>query len=326
MLTILPTVVLCSCQVNFYSQAVIGQLEVVRKQAPIAEVMKLESTSSELGKQLQLVQELLVFAEEKLLLPNDGNYTRYADLDREFVLWSIFAAPELSVEPIAWKYPIFGSLDYRGYFREEAAETFADGLREKGHDVAIAGVPAYSTLGWFNDPVLNTFVDWKEQDLAGLIFHELAHKKYYRHGNTEFSESFAVAVEEEGVRRWFQKKGDQEALRKYERTLSKTNAFVNRVLADRDALEALYASDLSDEEKRSQKRARLHELQEHVRSLLRAAGREEEDTFWLRDDLNNAHLNIVAAYHEGVPQFEALLAECGGDLSVFFERVKKFEL
>ncbi|MEM1295074.1 MAG: aminopeptidase, partial [Verrucomicrobiota bacterium] len=142
----------------------------------------------------------------------------------------------------------------------------------------------------------------------------------------EFSESLAVAVEQEGVRRWFGEKGDDEALQKYERSLTKTNAFVDRVLADRDALEKLYASDLSETEKRTRKRDRLHQLQEHVRSLLRAAGREEEDTFWLRDELNNAHLNIVAAYHEGVPKFERLLAECGGDLSVFYEKLEDFEL
>tara|TARA_R110002096_G_scaffold16106_50_gene55348 strand:+ start:7499 stop:8491 length:993 start_codon:yes stop_codon:yes gene_type:complete len=322
LIAIASATLLCSCQVNYYSQAIVGQLGVVRKQQPISKVVNQSSSSDELRGQLALVQELLVFAEDALLLPNDGNYTRYADLERESVLWSVFAAPELSVEPIAWTYPIFGSLDYRGYFRKEAAEAFADKLRAKGHDVAIAEVPAYSTLGWFNDPVLNTFIDWKERDLAALLFHELAHKKYYRHGDTEFSESFAVAVEQEGVRRWYRAKGDADALQKYERSLIKMNAFVDRVLSDRDALETLYASDVDDAAKRREKETRLRNLQMHVRSLLRAAGREEEDTFWLRDELNNAHLNIVAAYHEGVPKFEALLAECDGDLETFFERVK----
>ncbi len=313
---------LASCQVNYYGQAAIGQLEVVRKQRPSKKVLADSETSEDLAEQLRLVERLIAFAEEELLLPNGGNYTKYADLGREYVLWSVFATPELSVEPVQWTYPIFGGLDYRGYFRQEAATKFGEKLRAKGHDVAVAEVPAYSTLGWFKDPVLNTFVDWDEEDLAALIFHELAHRKYYRHGDTEFSESFAVAVEQEGVRRWFRAQGDQEALTSFETGLGKTNRFVSRILRERSALEQLYASDLTEHEKRQAKRARLDELQVYIRGLLRDAGRDDEDTIWLRDNLGNAHLNIVATYHEGIPRFEALLKECGGDLAMFYERVK----
>ncbi len=323
LMILLSCLAVSSCQVNYYTQALAGQLEVVTKQKPVKLVLKKSATREPLRTNLLLIQNLLEFAETELLLPADGNYSHYADLNRDFVLWSVFATPELSSEAIEWTYPIFGGLEYRGYFREAAAEAYALKLRSEGHDVAVAGVPAYSTLGWFRDPVLNTFVDWDEDEIAALIFHELAHKKYYRHGDTEFSESFAVAVEQEGVRRWFLANDDAKALCDYESSLKRMKRFTDRILRERNALSTIYTSSLSDEVKRAKKEARLSELQSYIRNLLRAAGRTEEDTFWLRDQLNNAHLNIVATYHEGVPLFEQLLSESSGDLAIFYERVKE---
>lgn len=311
------------CQASYYGQAVNGHTEIWWKQRPTKVVLKDPKTDDELRSKLELVQELLAFAEAELHLPNDGNYTSYADLEREYVVWSVFAAPELEVDPVSWTYPVLGDLDYRGYYKEAAANKFGDKLKEQGLDVAVVGVPAYSTLGWFRDPLLNTFIDYDEDDLAGLIFHELSHKKYYRHGDTEFSEAFAVAVENEGVRRWLKSKGDTEALAKYEKGIRKVDDFVQMLLDARAELDAIYTSERADDAKRAEKAVVLSRLQNNVRSTLRAAGREPEDTFWLRDEINNAHLNIIATYYLRVPEFEQVLKDCGGDIEAFYKKAEE---
>jgi len=310
------------CQASYYGQAINGHTEIWWKKRPAKALIADPDTDEELRAKLELVGEMLEFAEKELYLPYDGNYTSYADLEREYVVWSVFAAPELEVDPVSWTYPVLGDLDYRGYYKEEAAQKFGDGLREDGLDVAVVGVPAYSTLGWFRDPLLNTFIDYDEDDLASLIFHELSHKKYYRHGDTEFSEAFAVAVENEGVRRWLKSRGDTEGLAKFEKGIRKVDDFVQMLLDGRAELDSVFTSDLSDEEKRVQKAEILARLQKKVRDTLRAAGREPEDTFWLRDDINNAHLNIIATYYLKVPEFEQVLRDCGGDLELFYQTVE----
>ncbi len=320
---LLTVALVAGCQVSYYGQAVNGHMEIWWKQRPAIAVAQDPDTPEDLREKLEFVQRLLVFAEEELLLPNDGNYTRYADLEREFVVWSVFAAPRLDVEPVRWKYPVVGELAYRGYYKEKDAEAFGDRQRAKDLDVAVVGVPAYSTLGWFKDPLLNTFIDYDEEQLASLIFHELAHKKYYRHGDTEFSEAFAVAVEEEGVRRWLAVHGTREEQETYEKNVKRVDDFIQLLLDARADLEAVYASTDSDSEKLARKKGILDELQTRVRQILRDAGREPKDTFWLRDDINNAHLNIIATYHLMVPEFEAVLRECGGDLEKFYAAVEE---
>lgn len=313
-----------ACQTIWYGQALRGQFEVISKTRPAAKVVRDPETSPELRKRLELVQELLQFAENELQLPSGGAYTAYADLEREAVLWAVFAAPEFDVEAIEWRYPVVGKLGYRGYFREADAEAFAAKLRdERGLDTAVVPVPAYSTLGWFHDPVLNTFIEYEEADLAGLIFHELTHKKYYRAGDTEFSEALAVAVEQEGVRRWLKSKGDEHQLANYNRQEAKLMRFVKRLLDVRAELQEIYNSGADEPTMKERKEEVLDALQSEIRGLIQKAGKTEDDTYWLRDDINNAHLNVVAAYFLRVPEFEAELAAANGDLELFFERLKQ---
>jgi len=315
------SLLIAGCSVTYYGQALAGQFEIWQRQRPTAALLRDPDTDPQLRERLELAREILAFAERELHLPHDGNYSSYADLERDSVVWSVFAAPSFDVEPVGWRYPVLGKIDYRGYFRKERAESFASRLREQGLDVAVVGVPAYSTLGWFRDPLLNTFLDWQETDLAALIFHELAHKKYYRKGDTAFSEAFAVAVEEEGVRRWLRQRRSPSDLARWEKRQQRNREFVRRVLATRERLARLYGSAMSREQRSARKAAVLGELQEYVRNLLREAGKTEDDTFWLRDDLNNAHLNVVAAYRLQVPRFEALLRSCDGDLERFYATV-----
>ena len=320
----LTLLTVAGCSVSYYGQAVLGQLEIWRKEKPAAAVVGDPRTSSQLRQRLELVREVLAFAESELLLPSQGSYSTYADLGRDSVVWSVFAAPALDVKAVKWSYPVLGALDYRGYFHKERAEAFAKDLRSKGLDVVVTGVPAYSTLGWFRDPLLNTFIDWNDSELAGLIFHELSHRKYYRKGDTEFSEAFAVAVEEEGVCRWLRKRGDRAALERWETRQLRLRQFVQLVLETRRRLDMLYHStNLPDAEKLTRKREILAGLQIQIRELLTQAGKSPRESFWLRGDLNNAHLNVVAAYRLRVPEFEKVLQANGGDLARFYEAVTK---
>ncbi len=315
----LATLSTSACKITYYGQAARGQMEIWSKQRPVAALLAAPTTDPELKDRLHLVADILAFAESELLLPAGGSYATYADLGRDAVLWSVFAAPPLSVEPVTWHYPVAGKLDYRGYFVERRAEEFAARLRKKGLDVAVAPVPAYSTLGWFKDPLLNTFIEESPALVAGLLFHELAHRKYYRPGDTSFSEAFAVAVEREGALRWLQSRGDAKELALHRRRLAAIDSFTSRILETRAELEALYSLPLPDEEKLRRKAEVLAALQVHVRHAISRAGESAANRFWLRDDLNHAHLNAISAYYLRVPEFERLLADCGGDLARFYE-------
>ncbi|MBI5783517.1 MAG: aminopeptidase, partial [Gammaproteobacteria bacterium] len=193
---------------GYYLHAVSGQIEILNKRRPVEEVLNDPATTPQTRQQLKLVRRLRDFASRELGLPDNDSYRSYTDLERPFVVWDVFAAPELSLEPKQWCFLVAGCVPYRGYFARDEAEQFAADLKQDGYDVYVGGVPAYSTLGWFNDPLLNTFIHRSEPELAGLLFHELAHQKIYVSGDTTFNESFATVVELEGVKRWSQQNGN----------------------------------------------------------------------------------------------------------------------
>ena len=318
--------VLASCQtMSFYGQAIGGQMEILRKSEPIGPILADPATDPALRRQLAAVQRIRGFASDHLKLPGDESYGRYADLGRDYVTWVLYAAPEFSLEPKQWWYPTLGRLDYRGFFREEDTEVLAAKLRAEGLDVQTGGVEAYSTLGWFHDPVLNTFVHAAEIDLAELIFHELTHRKLFRNGDTMFNESLANAVAEEGVRRWLKHEGRHADLEKYEARLVRRAEFYDRVDHTRAELGKLYESGAAPEEMRKRKAALFGDLRDRFRELRRKwGGRGLEG--WLTRDINNADLVSLATYQEQVPAFHRLLEECGGDLELFFKRAKHFKL
>jgi predicted aminopeptidase len=320
------TWLLGSCQtLSFYGQAIGGQAEILRKSKPIPPMLTDPATDPALRRQLASVQEIRAFASDHLTLPGDESYGRYADLGRRYVTWVLYAAPEFSLEPKKWWYPTLGRLDYRGFFREEDTEELAAKLRAEGLDVQTGGVDAYSTLGWFHDPVLNTFVHAADIDLAELIFHELTHRRLFRNGDTMFNESLANAVAEEGVRRWLKHEGRQADLKKYEARLVRRAEFYDRIDSTREELEKLYASGAAPEEMRKKKAALFGDLRDRFRELRRKwGGRGLEG--WLTRDINNADLVSLATYQEQVPAFHRLLEECGGDLELFFKRAKHLKL
>ena len=242
------------------------------KRKPIARVIADPATPPEVRSQLEAVAQIREFATRRLGLPDNGSYRSYADVGRPYVVWNVVAAPEFSVDPKEWCYPIVGCVAYRGYFVERRARRFADGLRRRGLDVAVDGVAAYSTLGHFDDPILNTMLGWSDVELASIIFHELTHQMIYVPNDADFNEALAVTVEEEGVRRWLQSLGrdrDLERYRAYQERFAQVLALLTRT---RDELRALYASGIDREQMRRRKAAIYAALDSAYHGLARQWG------------------------------------------------------
>ena len=301
----------------YYVQATRGQIEVLSKREPIDEILASPDTAAELGRRLRLVQEARQYSVEALGLPDNDSYRAYSDLERDYVVWNVFAAPEFSLDAREWCYPIVGCVSYRGYFSEDAAQREAGRLEAKGFDVAVGGVPAYSTLGNFNDPVLNTMMHWDDVKLVATLFHELAHQVLYIRDDTRFNESFATAVEEIGIERWLAANGRPEQMAAYRAQKALHRRLVDLVDAARGDLADYYGRDIDADAKRALKSGRLAQLQADVRAELRAAGRGEQH--WLTGELNNARLLPMSLYDVQVPAFLALYEDCGSELDCLYE-------
>jgi predicted aminopeptidase len=311
--------------VGFYAQAVKGQAQIVHRQEPLARLVADTNTPPALRAKLERILELRRFAETKLALPANGHYLRYADLGRSNVVWNVHAAPEFSLEAKGWWYPVVGRLTYRGYFDESMARDYARRLQERGYDVHVGGVEAYSTLGWFRDPVLNTFIGRDEAGLADLIFHELAHQRFFVRGDTAFNEAFAVAVAREGVRRWLAAKGDPAALARWETAERCDEEFVGLVRDTRRELELLYQRNeaLPDGQLRRHKAEILAGFERRAADWRTSSNCDGDYSKWFDKPVNNARLNTIATYYDLVPGFERLLAACDGDLERFYREVER---
>jgi predicted aminopeptidase len=306
--------------VDFYWQGAAGQMDLLARARPIPEVI--EGGDRALATRLGRVREIRAFASQELGLPDNGSYTRYTDLGRQFVLWNVFAAPSLSLKPLQWCFPVAGCVNYRGYFSEEAARAEAVRLRANGDDVHVSGVPAYSTLGYFDDPVLSSFVRWPETEVARLIFHELAHQLLYVKDDSLFNESFATTVEEVGVARWLAAHPNPVLEAQAARNEKLREAFRRIVRTARDRLTTIYASNASDEEKQKEKAEAFAAMKaDYERVKAGEPGLAGYDR-WFAQEPNNASLAAIAIYTDRVPAFRVLLAESGNDLPRFYERVR----
>lgn len=305
----------------YYTQALRGQLEVMGKREPIDEILADPGTPEALSRRLELVADARAFSIAELGLPDNGSYTTYADLERDFVVWNVFATPEFSLRPRQWCYPIVGCVAYRGYFRAAAAESTAERLVEAGYDVHLGGVSAYSTLGRFEDPVLNTMMRWDDVQLVSVLFHELAHQVLYIKGDTAFNESFATAVEEIGVERYLSHRGMEDAFEGYEERKALRRRLMALVEAARGDLETYYRETIDDDEKRLLKEHRLEILTAELRVELERSGRDADG--FLARPFNNARIVSFALYEGRLPEFRRLLDNCGGELGCFYDEAKR---
>jgi predicted aminopeptidase len=308
--------------IEYYAQAVSGHLEVMRRAVPIEERLKEPDTPEPLRAKLEQVLAIRRFASHELALPDNGSFRRYADLGRPFVLWNVVATPEFSVTPVESCFFFAGCVTYRGFYSEQAAQRYAAELAREGDDTYVGGVPAYSTLGWFDDPVLSTFIQYPEAEIARIIFHELAHQVAYVKNDTVFNESFAVTVEEEGVRRWLGREGTPAQMRAYERMRGIHRDFASFMLKYRGHLAEFYTRPATPEEKRAGKGALFSDMQVEYRALKATWGGFAGYDRLFAAGANNALLASVAAYTELVPAFRALLARKQDDLAAFYAAVR----
>lgn len=300
----------------YYMQAVGGQFELMAKREPISAVLSDPALDEETRRKLELVLEARRFAIEELGLPDNDSYMSYADLERSYVVWNVFATPEFSFTPKSWCFPVAGCVAYRGYFNEADARKYAENLDGKGMDVRVGGVPAYSTLGRFADPVLNTMLGWSDANLISTLFHELAHQRLYVKGDTQFNESFASAVAEVGLERWqADRPGTINVPRRdrFEEYRQETVALANAAWRD---LEDLYATEMPEKLKRQKKRKRYAELSRDADAIARKYGQARNA--WFQGPLNNASLLPLALYRGEVDSFRALMTWCDRNLDCFY--------
>jgi predicted aminopeptidase len=315
---------LASCStLGYYSQAAQGQLELLSDARPIDDWIADPGTSSRLRLRLETARQIRRFAVSEMALPDNNSYKNYASLNRKYVLWNVVATPELSLKPLQWCFPVAGCVNYRGYYSKEAAEAYARDLRAEGDDVEVGGVPAYSTLGWFNDPLISTFINYPDAELARMIFHELAHQIVYAQGDSQFNESFASTVEEVGVERWLDRFGNQAMRDGYARYKSRKRDFLGLLLKYRKALEQNYALvDRSDSEKRAVKARLFQELKDEYQVLKGNWGGYAGYDRFFEQPLSNAHLASIATYEDFVPAFRAMLKR-DGSFPRFYNSVKR---
>jgi len=303
---------------DYYAHLGQGQWQLLQARQPIERLLHDPATDPDLARRLTLSQQARDFASASLQLPENRSYRLYADLERPFVVWNVFATPEFSLDPELHCFPIAGCVAYRGYYQQGRARGTAALLRQQGLDTYIGGVEAYSTLGWFDDPLLNTMLRWSDERFIAVIFHELAHQQYYLPGDTAFNESFATFVEREGLRQWHTARGEMPPAGDDRQR----QQFIELVLTSRERLRRLYTSDLPEQDMRTAKQAEFERLRSDYRALRqREWGGQGRYDAWIESPLNNAKLLPFGLYDQWVPAFAALFTREGGDWRAFYAAV-----
>jgi predicted aminopeptidase len=326
------------CQaIGYYAQAMRGEYQILAHRKLIADLIADPQTPARLRKKLELVEELRTFAKDQLKLPVDGDYSKYVDVHREYVVWNVQAAPQFSLQPRTWWYPLVGSLEYRGYFSARGASNYAGRIARKGDDVYVDGIEAYSTLGWFKDPILNTFISLSDAELAEVLFHELGHRRVFARGDTDFNEAYATTVGQEGARRWLRASGRTNLLERYEIALRRNDQFVHLIMSTRERLETIYGDTLDKNGKvkaaktlpqpaaelKVEKQRVFAELHRNYEQLKASWGGYPGYDDWFAHELNNAQLNTIANYYDYLPAFKRLLELNGGDMEKFYGEVER---
>mgnify|MGYP001179106031 CR=1 FL=1 len=305
---------------HYYTQAILGQVELFRNSKPIEKVLQQNAVDDETKFQLKKILKIRNFATRELGLKNNKSYLYYSDIKRKYVVWNVFVTPALSLDAEQWCFPFAGCVTYRGYFKRNEAKIFLEKKKTEGMDVFLSGVSAYSTLGWFSDPVLNTFVNYSDIDLVRLVFHELAHQIVYVKDDTTFNESFAVCIENEGVKRWLSANGSQVDRAVWEEHLLSKKNFFEILEQKKDELTFLYKSDMTESIKLREKAIMFNQLKAEYNTFRQTWPRENRYDWLFSQTLNNAVLVAIANYSEYVPFFTNLLDK-KKDFPSFFDEV-----
>ncbi|MFT5131985.1 MAG: putative aminopeptidase [Gammaproteobacteria bacterium] len=315
---------LSSCgTISYYGQSVFGHLQLIRVKQDLKTVLQSTDSTAELKQRLRNVIEIRNFASEVLQLPNNNSYRSYADIGRKYIVWNVFATPALSLQAHQSCFLLVGCLSYRGYFKKANAVAYMENLENKGFDVYLGGVAAYSTLGWFDDPILSSMLERNDIELARLIFHELAHQQLYIKDDTEFNEAFADAVSSIGLEYWLETHSTNELKKDFAFQLAREEQFTKLILSYQDKLSLLFQQDISDANKHAQKFSIYDELQVDYASLRASWGDYADYDEWFKHKLNNAKVAAISTYRNLVPSFLRAYEASGKDMNVFFSRVEK---
>jgi len=309
--------------IDYYHQSISGHFNLISKRERIVDIVNDPTRDEKLITQLHLVEELRSFASDWLKLPDNDSYRSYVQLDKPYVTWNVFAAPEFSGTLQQWCFLVVGCVPYRGYFDEVEANSYAEQLSEQGLDVYVAGVPAYSTLGWFDDPLLSSMLDRGEIVAAAYIFHELAHQQFYLKGDGAFNEAFATAVEEIGVLEWLQQQDRGQDVQRYDDWLIQKSIFSEFVKSSRDEFEVLYQQEYDIEKMQAEKEILISEMRRKFANLSSENNQIARYSKWMAGPLNNAQLGAISLYRELLPSFRRIFGVCENDLDRFYGYVER---
>ncbi len=312
---------------KYYSHAAVGHLQLTTGLTPIRKLIKQDDTNKELRRQLELVTELREFAENKLSLDVGKAYSKYKHLDRSSAVWVVYAAPTFSTKLQTWRYPIVGEYQSKGFFKEQMATEYSAKLHSQGFDVYVGGAIAYSTLGWFSDPLLSTFLDDTDEELAETLFHELTHRTYYLKGDTMFNESFATAFAQKSVQLWLKEKSEEKRLEKYRKKLKKRDEFRSLLQKTKNDLSLIYKNANNDSEAILQKRKQdsIRSFKATCIALRKKWNSPESLKSWIDEDVNNAKIAASSVYLLKVPYFNRLWYQANQDPNAYLEMVKTLE-
>lgn len=308
---------------GYYWHSAKGHMEVMNRRVAIDDLLEDPQTDVELKQRLILVMEIRQFAFNRLALPQSGSYSDYAQLDNPYVLQNLFAAPEFSTQLLSWCYPIAGCTSYRGFYEQQRLDEFVADLKVDNNEVHISRVPAYSTLGWFDDPVLSSFINWPDHRLAGLLFHELTHQRIYIDGDSRFNESLASAVQQAGIRLWLEYKNQPALLEKYNRGLVYRRDVVELIESARNQLDDIYEKDNTDDWKRLEKQKVFQHMRDQYEDISRRYNYRDGFARWMAADLNNAKLGSVSTYNALIPAFESMIIALDEDFERFYQYAEK---
>jgi len=322
-LPVLAILLLSGCSsLSYYTQLASGQLALLRAREPVSDVIADPQRDPKLRDRLLKSQQAREFASQHLHLPDNQSYRLFADIHRPYVVWNVFATGEFSLDPVTHCFPIAGCVAYRGYYDQNAARGEAALQKLEGKDVYVSGVEAYSTLGWFNDPIISSMMNWGDERLATLIFHELAHQRFYVKDDSEFNESYATFVEQEGTRQWRAARGLPPETASSE--TQRRDQLTQLVLTTRDRLKALYAKPLGANVMRQHKAEEFERLRSEYRQMRDSQwGGDKRFDAWVYAPMNNARLLPIGLYDQWVPSFEALFRQVNGDWTAFYAAVEK---
>lgn len=312
---------------KYYSHAVAGHLQLTTGLTPIGKVIEQDETNKELRRQLELVTELRDFAENKLSLDVGKAYSKYKHLDRSAAVWVVYAAPRFSTKLQTWKYPIVGEYQSKGFFKERMAKEYSAKLQSQGFDVYLGEAIAYSTLGWFSDPLLSTFLDDSDEELAETLFHELTHRTYYLKGDTMFNESFATAFAQKSVQLWLKEKGEEKRLENYRQKLKRRDEFRSLLQETKNELNLIYKNTNNDSVAILQRRKQdlIQSFKATCIDLRKKWNKPKSLESWIDEEVNNAKIAALSVYLFKVPYFNRLWDQASQNPKTYLEMVKTLE-